>query len=159
MELYDYIYVDLEMAVSLYSQLTGETIEIRETDNGGTGDQNKKRNYNYKIFKKDSETLNEEVTPHHSFLPQLEEELFQNFHMANVNNGINLRNAADRKLLSEVMCLKVTGRCVIEDYARMKSISKAYPDLISLFNKSLENSAKDSPEYNAVMGRIRELEE
>jgi len=29
--LYDYIYVDLDKAISLYSQLTGGVVELRET--------------------------------------------------------------------------------------------------------------------------------
>ena len=53
MNLYDYLYVDLDKAISLYSQLTGGIVELRETqrEKGATSDN--KRNYDFKVFSKE----------------------------------------------------------------------------------------------------------
>jgi len=50
MNLYDYIYVDLDKAISLYSQLTGGVVELREahSEKGATADN--KRNYDFKVL-------------------------------------------------------------------------------------------------------------
>lgn len=165
MDLYDYIYVDIEKAVSLYSQLTGGVVEIREAFSENTKNQDNKRKYDFKVFKHDAggtsgskDGLKETIKPYHSFLVELEDELTNNHHMAIADEHIDFRKAEDRTMLSEVLCMKVTGRAVIEDYERIKAISKAYPDLLSLINKSIENSVKDAPEYIEALERIRNLE-
>lgn len=165
MDLYDYIYVDIDKAVSLYSQLTGGVVEVREAVSEHSKNQDNKRKYDFRVFKHDAggtegsrDGLKETIKPYHSFLRELEDELERNHHMAVVNERINLRDVSDRKVLSEALCLKVTGRCVIEDYERIKAISKAYPSLVSLINKSIESSVKDTPEYIAALERIQELE-
>jgi len=166
MNLYDYIYVDIEKAVSLYSQLTGGVVEVREAVSERSRNQDNKRKYDFKVFKHDAggtegskEGLKETIKPYHSFLAELEDELEKNYHMAVVDEEMDFRNSDTRQLLSEVLCLKVTGRGVIEDYERIKLISKAYPDLVSLINKSIQSSVKDTPEYITALERIEELEE
>jgi hypothetical protein len=52
--LYDYIYVDFEKAISLYSQLTGGVVELRETQTEKGIAADNKRNYNFKVFKHDA---------------------------------------------------------------------------------------------------------
>ena len=54
MQLYDFIYVDLEKVISIYSQMTGGVVEVleRSTENSRSADN--KRNYDFKVFKHDA---------------------------------------------------------------------------------------------------------
>jgi len=54
MTLYDYIYVDLEKVISLYSQLTGGVVELRESNKERVHSADNKRNYDFKVFKHDA---------------------------------------------------------------------------------------------------------
>ena len=82
MTLYDYIYVDFEKVVSLYSQLTGGVIELREINKEQAYWEDNKRKYDLKIFRleaggtgEDKSTSKSVMKPHHSVLTELEEEL------------------------------------------------------------------------------------
>ena len=82
MTLYDYIYVDIDKVCSLYSQLTGGVVELREVNSEKAYAQDNKRKYDLKIFRleaggtgEDKNALKAVMTPHHSVLIELEEEL------------------------------------------------------------------------------------
>lgn len=79
MPLYDYIYVDLDKVISLYSQLTGGVVELREATSDRLRTSDNKRKYDFKVFKhdaggtkQDSSGLKETIKPHHSLLSELE---------------------------------------------------------------------------------------
>lgn len=82
MNLFDYLYVDIEKVISLYSQLTGGVVELRETqsERGYTADN--KRNYDFKVFKHDAGGTTQDkeqdkttIKPYHALLQELESEL------------------------------------------------------------------------------------
>lgn len=167
MPLYDYLYVDLPKVISLYSQLTGGVVESRETthEHGRTADN--KRAYDFKVFRhdaggtaNDTSGTRELVKPHHAVLAELEVELTRQGYLLDLNAGNSersLRDSALRQMLASTLCIKVTGRAVIEDYERMKGISKDFPEIAKLVNKSIESNLKDSPEYQGAMADIQAL--
>lgn len=169
MPLYDYLYVDLPKVISLYSQLTGGVVESRETthEHGRTADN--KRAYDFKVFRhdaggtaNDTSGTKELVKPHHAVLAELEGELTRQGYLLDLNTGNSVRSLRDptlRQMMANALCIKVTGRAVIEDYERMKGISKNFPEIVKLINKSIESSLKDSPEYRGVMAEIQVVAE
>ena len=52
-ELYDYIYTDTDKVISVYSQLTGGVVELRETLSGNVTTQDKNWNLDVKVLKHD----------------------------------------------------------------------------------------------------------
>lgn len=168
MDLFDYIYVDTDKVVSVYSQLTGGVVEIREAVSENTRNNDNKRKYDFKIFKhdaggssQDKEGLKEIIKPYHSFFSELEEELITQGHMIDLSkDGYNSKIKDDefRSILKQTFCIKVTGRCVIEDYERIKSISSVYPDITNLINKSCETALKNSEQYKELIGIIEKQE-
>lgn len=167
MNLYDYIYVDLEKAISLYSQLTGGVVELRETQSEKSTTSNNKRNYDFKVFKHDAggttnDTEHEKSTikPYHALLQELEAELSTSGYLldlANFKNGKTLKDAELRLTMKSALCIKCTGRIVIEDYERIKKIAKDFPDIVKLINTSNTHSIKESPEYQLIEDKIKEL--
>lgn len=168
MKLYDYIYVDLEKVVSLYSQLTGGVVEVRETHNESGLTSDNKRNYDFKVFKHsaggtshDKEINKETIKPHHSLLQELEQELSSSgflMDLAALPAGVTLKDNDTRKSLKRALCVKCTGRVVIEDYERLKAIARNFPDIVELINRSSSESMKETPEYQQVEDQIKGLE-
>ena len=168
MPLYDYIYVDLDKVISLYSQLTGGVVELREATSASSRTSDNKRKYDFKVFqhdaggtKEDTHGLKEVIKPHHSLLSELENGLAEAGYLVDLStteNAISLRTPALRKKLSEAFCLKVAGRAVVEDYERIKSIALAFPRVAELINRSIETSIKKSPEYAAIKSQIEAAE-
>lgn len=169
MQLYDYIYVDLDKAISLYSQLTGGVVELRESnfESGKTADN--KRKYDFKVFKHDAggttqnrEQSKEVIKPYHSFLIELEQLLLDEGHLVDLSSETDdssLRDAPFRQHVLESFAIKATGRSVIEDYERIKGISAAFPNVVKLINKSTEASVLESEEYKKVQAEIDEAED
>lgn len=167
MPLYDYLYVDLPKVISLYSQLTGGVVEARETthEHGKTADN--KRAYDFKVFRHDAggtendkSGTKELVKPHHAVLAELEEELTRQGYLLDLNADKSTRSLRDselRHMLASTLCVKVTGRAVIEDYERMKGISRDFPEIAKLVNKSIESGIKDSPAYQNLTAEIQAL--
>lgn len=168
MNLYDYLYVDLDKAISLYSQLTGGVVELRETqsEKGSTSDN--KRNYDFKVFKHDAGGTSQDkeqdkttIKPHHALLQELEAELLSSGYLldlANLDDNITLKDAELRITLKNTLCVKCSGRIVIEDYERMKKIGQDFPEIVKLINRSHTSSLKDNPEYQAIEQQIKDLE-
>jgi hypothetical protein len=163
--LYDYIYVDLDKVISLYSQLTGGVVEIKETqtETGSTADN--KRNYDFKVFKHDAGGTSQEketdtvtVKPHHSLLQELEQELHSSGHLldlSKIGEEETLKSAATRNILKNSLCVKCTGRIVIEDYERIKGIGQVFPSIAKLINKSHAESLKETEEYQNIQNQIK----
>ncbi|HEO64253.1 MAG TPA: hypothetical protein ENI73_00130 [Spirochaetes bacterium] len=168
MNLYDYIYVDLEKAISLYSQLTGGVVELREiqSEKGSTADN--KRNYDFKVFKHDAGGTTQEkehdkstLKPHHALLQELEQELYSSGYLldlSDIDEGMTLKDGEVRDILKSALCVKCTGRIVIEDYERMKKIGHDFPEIVKLINRSHADTIKETPEYQTIEQQIKELE-
>lgn len=167
MPLYDYLYVDLPKVISLYSQLTGGVLESRETTHEHARTADNKRAYDFKVFRHDAGgTANDKsgsrelVKPHHAVLVELEHELAKQGYLLELNAGSANRSLRDpelRRLLKNTLCIKVTGRAVIEDYERMKGISKAFPEVTKFVNKSVESGIKESPGYKEIEAQLESL--
>ncbi|MDD4965234.1 MAG: hypothetical protein PHI11_15100 [Gallionella sp.] len=168
MNLYDYIYVDLDKAISLYSQLTGGVVELKESqsEKGATADN--KRNYDFKVFKHDAGGTSHDIEqnkvtikPHHALLQELESELLASGYLFNLDDSTELNSLKDPSLrasLKSALCIKCTGRIVIEDYERMKKIGHDFPDIVKLINHSHEDTLKSNPEYQLIENQIKEFE-
>ncbi len=157
MQLYDFIYVDLEKVISIYSQMTGGIVEVleRSTENSRSADN--KRNYDFKVFKHDAggttndkSALKEVVKPHHALLAETEDALAANGYLVDLTNPTiakSFRNPEFRAALKDTFCIKVRGRAVFEDYERMKAIAADFPEIVKLINKSGESVLLSSPAY------------
>jgi hypothetical protein len=168
MTLYDYIYVDLEKVVSLYSQLTGGVIELREINNEQAHWVDNKRKYDLKIFRLEAGGTGEDksasksvMKPHHSVLTELEEELTRRGYLVDLTDmskDQSLREDNLRRLLKTKLFVKVRGRAVIEDYERMKSIAQVFPEIVKLINKSGEITIRQSPAFLKIEQQTLRLE-
>jgi len=168
LNLYDYLYVDLDKVISLYSQLTGGVVELRETQSEKSSTSDNKRNYDFKVFKhdaggtaQDKEQDKATIKPYHALLQDLETELSTSGYLldlAYVENDKTLKDMELRNTLKNALCIKCTGRIVIEDYERMKKISQDFPEIVKLINKSNSESLKGTPEYQTIEQQIKDLE-
>lgn len=154
--------------MSLYSQLTGGVVELKETqsERGFTADN--KRNYDFKVFKHDAGGTKQEkeqnnfiVKPHHSLLQELEAELLSSGHLLDLNrlsSEQTLKDIKTRDILKQVLCVKCTGRIVIEDYERIKKVGQDFPEIIKLINRSHEDALKETAEYKKIEEEIINLD-
>jgi len=164
MNLYDYIYVDLDKVISLYSQMTGGVVEILERNAESSRSADNKRNYDFKVFKhdaggteSDTTALKETIKPHHALLKEMEEALAANGYLVDLtapDSDKSFHDPAFRAQLKETFCIKVRGRAVIEDYERMKGIAAAFPEIVKLINKSGESALLSSPAYIELNDQI-----
>lgn len=164
MPLYDYLYVDLPKVISLYSQITGGVVEYRESTRVHSRSSDNKRNYDFKVFRHDAggtandkDGTKEVIKPHHSLLSELESELASKGYLLDLtaqDTIPSLRDAELRKLLATSLCIKVTGRAVVEDYDRLKGIAGSFPDVTKLINRSIESNLKDSEEYKQLQAQL-----
>jgi hypothetical protein len=169
MFLYDYIYVDLPKVISLYSQLIGGVVEVREIAKELVESADNKRHYDFKVFKhdaggteQDKSGVKETIKPHHSVLMELEEELVRNGYLIDltVTSEVgSLRNPDLRAQLKKTLCVKVRGRAVIENYERIKSIAQVFPDVVKLINKSAESKLRDSAEFLSLKSQLERAEQ
>ena len=168
MNLYDYIYVDLDKAISLYSQLTGGIVELRETqtEKGSTDDN--KRNYDFKVFKHNAGGTTQEreqdkatIKPHHALLQELEQELSASGYLLDLSDfgeGKTLKSSEVRVTLKNALCVKCTGRIVIEDYERMKKIGQDFPEIVEQQIKELENIKGDRNKKSKAKQKAKQLQ-
>ena len=166
--LYDYLYVDLEKVISLYSQLTGGVVELKERqlEKGFTSDH--KKSLDFKVFNYDKGGLEQQkeqdkttVKPHHALLQELERELSSSgclLDLDELEDEKTLKNQEVRISIKEALCVKCTGRIVIEDYERIKNIGQAFPEIVKLISMSNIESIKGTPEYQKFEAKMKELE-
>lgn len=167
MPLYDYLYIDLPKVISLYSQITGGVVESREASQEHARSTDNKRNYDFKVFRHDAGGtehekggIKEVIKPHHSLLAELESELGAKGYLLDLTKEMpspSLRDPELRALLSTSLCVKVTGRAVIEDYERLKGVASAFPEVAKLISRSIESGVKDSAEYKQVQEQLEVL--
>ncbi|ADE11376.1 DUF6414 family protein [Sideroxydans lithotrophicus] len=168
MQLYDFIYVDLEKVISIYSQMTGGIVEAleRSTENSRSADN--KRSYDFKVLKHDAggttndrSAVKEVIKPHHALLAETEEALATNGYLVDLTDPMVAKSFRDpefRAQLKETFCIKVRGRAVFEDYERMKKIAADFPEVVKLINKSSESSLFSSPEYIQIKSKLDSAE-
>jgi len=166
MPLYDYLYVDLPKVISLYSQITGGVVESRETTLEHARSADNKRNYDFKVFRHDAggnesdkSGIKEFIKPHHSLLVELEHELAAQGYLLELASNQSLREPKLRQMLSTSLCIKVTGRAVIEDYQRIKGVANTFPEVAKFINQSIESGIKDTAEYREIQGKLDDLTE
>jgi hypothetical protein len=157
MKLYDFIYVDLEKVISIYSQITGGIVEVLEQSVEHSHAEDNKRNYDFKVFKhdaggttNDTNIVKEVIKPHHALLSETEELLAKNGFLIDLTDpsvAKSFRDPQFRTQLKETFCVKVRGRAVLEDYERLKTIAADFPEVIKLINKSIESNLTSSSQY------------
>lgn len=157
MSLYDYIYVDRDKVISLYSQMTGGVVEVVERSAERSRSSDNKRNYDFKVFKHDAggtatdkSASKETIKPHHALLKEMEDALAENGYLIDLTESDTVKSFRDpdfRAQLKDTFCIKVCGRAVIEDYERMKGIAAAFPDVLKLINRSSESTLLNSSAY------------
>ncbi|WP_354503585.1 hypothetical protein [Lysobacter sp. OAE881] len=165
--LYDYLYVDLPKVISLYSQLTGGVIESRETTNERAQSSDNKRSYDFRVFRHDAggtaderSGIKEVIKPHHSILRELEEGLSSQGHLLDLDSlrpPSSLRNPEVRELLKTALCVKVTGRAVVEDYERIKSVAADFPAITKVVNTSIQAGVRRAPAFMDLESRIESI--
>jgi hypothetical protein len=166
--LYDFIYVDRQKVVSLYSQLSGGVVETLESSKEQSHERDNKRNYDFKVFKHaaggaDHDRSSEKITvkPHHALILELEQELQRQGYLLDLTRdgqSSSLRDAAVRKQLRQTLCVKVRGRAVIEDYERMKKVATDFPAVASFINRCVESSLKGFAGYVSLKANVEVLE-
>lgn len=164
MQLHDFIYVDLEKIISIYSQMTGGIVEVLERSTESSRSSDNKRNYDFKVFKHDAggtandkSAIKEVVKPHHALIAETEEALAANGFLVDLTDPMvaeSFRKPEFRARLKETFCIKVCGRAVFEDYERMKAIAADFPEVVKLINKSSESNLLASPEYVEVKSQL-----
>lgn len=78
--------------------------------------------------------------------------------LANFDQGKKLKDVNLRATLKKALCIKCSGRIVIEDYERMKKIAQDFPEIVKLINRSHSDSLRNTPEYQNIEQQIQELE-
>jgi hypothetical protein len=161
MNLFDYIYVDLNKVISLYSQMTGGVVEMLERSSERAQSSDNKRNYDFKVFKhnaggtqNDSTASKETIKPHHALLKELEASLEQGGHLLDLRDADSLRDPDFRARVKSSFCVRVRGRALIEDYERMKGIARAFPDVLAMINKSVEANLTSSADFVRIKEQI-----
>jgi hypothetical protein len=160
----DYIYADLAKAVSLYSQLTGGIVELREASTETTGQADNKRHYDFKVFRHDAggsteerSALREVRKPHHALFMELEAALSGGGYLVDLTRtNESLREPEVREKLRSALCVKVTGRAVIEDYARIREIASAFPEVSKLINRSAESTLRGSVAFKELQAQLED---
>ncbi|MCI5221923.1 MAG: hypothetical protein D3924_04445, partial [Candidatus Electrothrix sp. AR4] len=162
--LYDYLYVDTKKIISVYSQLTGEVVLAKDSTYETANYSDNKKKYDFKVFKQDTgnttqdkQCVKEYIKPHHSLFRELEEELFTQGHMIDLSNKDMAGKIHDKKFrdkLKETFCIKVTGRCAIDHYDRMKKTSESFPNIATLINQSNKATIKSTDAYKELLEQI-----
>ncbi len=118
MALNDYLYVDLPKLISLASQLSGTAQTL--------ADANPTR------------------------LQAVEAALAAQGYLLDLTHSDanrSLRDASLRDLLATTLCVKVTGRAVIDDYPRIRKSLDALPDAVAFVNKSVQASVRNTDDF------------
>jgi hypothetical protein len=168
MSLCDYLYVDTRKILSVYNQLTGSIVSAGESASATVHQAEKKKKYDFKIFKSDSgnaaqegQGAQEQIKPHHTLFQELEQELDNQGQLLDLSGkkmAEKMQDKAFRTTLKDTFCVKVTGRCVIEHYERMKKISESFPDIAELINQSNKAAVKSTDAYKELVEQIKTRE-
>jgi hypothetical protein len=121
MPLLDYLYVDLPKLISLQGQMTGSVAAKDDLANA-----------------------------HPSHLAALEVQLAAQGYLLDLTHGSPNRSLRDpdlRGTLATALCVKVTGRAVIEDYQRIRKSIEALPEAVAFVNKSVQASVRNTDDF------------
>lgn len=125
MPLIDYLYLDLPKLASLQAQVSGSATKSQVA----------------------AEQL---ANAHPSHLLALEAELAAQGYLLNLPFGsstVSLRDPALRTTLATMLCVKVTGHAVIEDYPRLRKSLDALPDAVAFVNKSVQARIRTTDDF------------
>jgi hypothetical protein len=164
MQIRDFLYVDIDKAISIYSQLTGGVVDVREHVSSAASSADNKRHYDFKVFKHDAggtstsaDSQKAVIKPHHALLTELESELHESGHLLDLTNAAASEKLSDpifRAKLKRSFCIKAKGRAVIEDYERIKKIAQTFPSIIGFINRCIQSNE----ELDAIKEQISEKE-
>ena len=124
MPLVDYLYLDLPKLTSLQAQVSGS----------GAGAQTAEQ------------LANASPAP----LLALEAALAAQGYLLDLTPGgshRSLRDTSLRSALSKTLCVKLTGRAVIEDYRRIRRSIDALPEAVAFVNKSVQANVRNTDDY------------
>ncbi len=128
MPIRDYLYVDLPKLTSLHSQLTGASgASIASAEE----------------FSK--------AQPSH--LLTLESTLSAQGYLLDLDEALSsgsLRTSNLRSALTDTLCVKVTGRILIEDYQRIRRSMDAHPDGVSFVNNSVQAVIRATDDFRQL---------
>lgn len=133
MPLYVYLYADLPKVASLHSQITAKSAGALPA-----------------------------ALANHTLFRELETGLAEQGYLLDLSGdqaGRSLRNALLRKRLSSALCIKVTGRAVVEDYQRIRSVADAFPDAAAFLNKRVESKVRSSDDFKQLEMTVTALSE
>lgn len=151
MQIRDFLYVDTDKAISIYSQLTGGVVDVREHTSNTISNVDNKRHYDFKVFKHDTggssssgDSQKAVIKPHHALLTELEDELQNSGHLLDLTDEHSSGSLSDpdfRSRLKNSFCIKAKGRAVIEDYERIKKISETFPEVTGFINRCIQENS------------------
>jgi hypothetical protein len=143
-EIKDFIYLDMEKVISLYSQLSGGIVQSVEASSTSTENSKNLRNYDFKIFKHEaggteteSQVLKEVRVSHHDIYNELESGLFEKGYAAEIGVDItkeDVDSGKATKKFESALCIKAEGYIVLEDYERITRIAHNYEDITKFIN-------------------------
>jgi hypothetical protein len=124
MPLIDYLYADLPKLMSLQAQ-------VAANDNA-------------------TQAAERWANANPSQLLALEAALAAQGYLLDLTHGTPNRSLRDpnlRGLLATTLCVKVTGRAMIEDYQRIRKSMEALPDGVAFVNKSVQASVRSTDDF------------
>ncbi len=75
----------------------------------------------------------------------------------------SLRDAGLRQTLATTLCIKVTGRAVIDDYQRIRKSMDALPEAVAFVNKSVQASVRNTDDFRqtelTIAAEVEQLKE
>ncbi len=126
MPLLDYFYVDLPKVASLHSQLVPAGSRDATPDG---------------------------AKPSHAALAAFERDLAAQGYLLDLTpDGTrrSLRDPAQRQNLAATLCVRVTGRIVIEDYERIRRAMDTLPEAVAFVNKSVQTSVRSTDDFRQL---------
>ncbi len=132
MSIRDYLYIDLPKLISLHGQISGTA--------GGS-------------IATAAVSADDFAKAHPSHLLELETALATQGYLLDLAQGSgsrSLRAPNLRNALANTLCVKVTGRAVIEDYQRIRRSMDALPDGVAFVNKSVQAIVRGTDDFRQL---------
>lgn len=163
----DFLYFDLEKALSIISQLEDGLTTGIEEQREENNDERNIRKYDLKIFKPEfggvkkykSISLENKIL-HHSIFKRLESLLFDNNLALNINNDLKIEDIKTNKsfeLLKHNYYVLCEGWSYIEDYRRIKNIADRFNDLCKFISRCNTMDFEQTKEFQELNKQIKRL--
>lgn len=161
----DFIYFDLEKAISLLSQLDGKLITQINEEVEESSDERKIRNYDLMLFKpefggvKNSKSSSfQSGVLHHNVFNLLEAKLKENSLITYVNDDISEEDKECFLVnyLKNKYYIIVEGYVNIEDFDKVSFITQKYPSITEFIQQCAMSGIEESEEYQDFMKKIEE---